>query len=236
MTLPLLISVPHSGLSIPHEIQEYCILTPEQLAKDGDEGAAEIYDFVDKVAGYVTTPIARAIVDMNHAIDDRRSDGVVKTHTCWDELVYDPFPPDDVVDSLLLKYYHPYHERLTQSAGPTLKLAIDCHTMAAQGPPIGPDPGCERPLVCVSNAGFSCPDAVLRSMADCFGRVFETEVAVNTPFFGGYITRTHAVEMPWMQLEISRSPELPPAEKRLRMIKALTMWCSTQHTAEEDKS
>ncbi|MHC5108723.1 MAG: N-formylglutamate amidohydrolase [Planctomycetota bacterium] len=232
MTLPLLISVPHAGLTVPPGAEAYCVLTAEQIAKDGDEQAAEIYDFENLVAKYVTSPIARAIVDLNRGVDDRRSDGVVKTHTCWNEPVYEPFPPEDLIEALLTKYYHPYHERLSQSADASLKLAIDCHTMAAKGPPVGPDPGRERPMVCISNAGFSCPDAVLRSMAGCFERAFDSEVAINTPFLGGYITRTHAAEMPWLQLEISRAPALPPAEKRRRVIEALTAWCRNEYPAE----
>lgn len=228
MRLPLLISVPHAGLTIPPEARSYCILTPEQVAKDGDEQAAEIYDFSDRVAAYVTSPIARAIVDLNRAVDDRRSDGVVKTHTCWNEPVYDPFPPEDVIESLLRNYYHPYHEHLRQSAGADLLLGVDCHTMAAKGPPIGPDPGSERPLVCVSHAGFSCPDGYLRRMADCLAHTFRADVSINVPFLGGYITRTHAAEMPWIQLEISRTSQLSPLEKRQHVIDALEMWCAEQ--------
>ena len=34
---------------------------------------------------------------------------------------------------------------------------------------------------------------------------------------GGYITRTHAAEMPWIQIELSRSPFLSDGEKRRRV-------------------
>ena len=75
MTLPLLISVPHAGLRVPPEAERFCKLTETEIAKDGDEGAAEIYTIESEVECYVTTDIARAIVDLNRAEDDRRKDG-----------------------------------------------------------------------------------------------------------------------------------------------------------------
>ena len=72
--LPLLISVPHAGWKIPPEIGSRCILTEEEIIRDGDEGAADIYRLADEVSVFVTTEIARAIVDVNRAEDDRRSE------------------------------------------------------------------------------------------------------------------------------------------------------------------
>ena len=72
MPLPILLSVPHAGLRIPGEAKPYCILSPQQIANDGDEGAADIYDLSNEVASFITTGVARAIVDVNRAGDDRR--------------------------------------------------------------------------------------------------------------------------------------------------------------------
>ena len=43
MTLPLLLSVPHAGLGVPESVRELCTLSPEDIARDGDEGARQIY-------------------------------------------------------------------------------------------------------------------------------------------------------------------------------------------------
>jgi N-formylglutamate amidohydrolase len=40
MTLPLLISVPHAGLRVPREVEKQCILSEEEIIRDGDEGPA----------------------------------------------------------------------------------------------------------------------------------------------------------------------------------------------------
>jgi len=50
MTLALLISVPHAGTNVPEQARPYCILTPQQIVEDSDEGAGEIYDVRDCVA------------------------------------------------------------------------------------------------------------------------------------------------------------------------------------------
>ena len=222
MRLPLLISVPHAGLDVPAAVARYCILTRGQIAEDGDEGAAEIYDIGDEVEAFVTTSVARAIVDLNRAEDDRRKDGVVKTHTCWDVPVYDPFPPGAVVQSLLETYHRPYHARLRELASTSgARLGVDCHTMLALGPPVSPDPGAERPWVCLSNGDGTCPQEWIDGLQRSFAKLLGGNVRVNDPFRGGYITRTHAAEMPWVQLELSRAPFLSNAEKRTLVLQAL---------------
>ena len=88
MKLPVLLSVPHGGLEVPSEVAHICALTPKEIAEDGDEGARELYDLENHVAGFVDTDVARAIIDLNRAEDDFSKDGVIKTHTCWDVPVY----------------------------------------------------------------------------------------------------------------------------------------------------
>ena len=226
MKLPLLASVPHAGLTVPEEAEPYCILTPAQVVEDGDVGAAEIYSLESELEAYITSDVARAIVDLNRAEDDRRPDGVVKTHTCWNIPVYREVPPDDVVKQLLNRYYYPYHARLRELAGTEVRLGVDLHTMAATGPPVGPDPGVERPWVCLSNGeGTTCPPDWIVSLKECFEKGFGPNVRINDPFKGGFITRSHAVELPWIQVELSRGPFMSNRKKRLAVLHAIQRWC-----------
>ncbi|HXV64150.1 MAG TPA: N-formylglutamate amidohydrolase [Vicinamibacteria bacterium] len=226
MTLPLLLSVPHAGTRVPPEAEPYCILTPREVVEDGDVGAREIYDLASEVEAFHTTDVARAIVDLNRAVDDFRQDGVVKTHTCWNVPVYRDFPPREVVTELLDRYYHPYHARLRHLATSTdVKLGIDCHTMAPYGPPVGPDPGIERPRACLSNGEGTCPRAWIEAMREAFHRTIGPSVKINHPFQGGFITRTHAAELPFVQLEMSRAPFRTDGEKRAAVLEALREFC-----------
>ena len=227
MSLSLLLSVPHAGTEVPAEVAAYCALTPEQIVADGDEGAAEIYALAAEVAAHVTAHVARAVVDLNRAPDDRSRDGAIKTHTCWEELVWDPELPAELAAALIDTYWRPYHRRLSRlSATGRFLFGVDGHTMAAHGPPAGPDAGAQRPAACLSNADGTCPQAWIETLQDALARWLDHEVTINRPFRGGYITRTHAAEMPWLQIEFSRAPFASPAAKREAVLGALTELCS----------
>jgi N-formylglutamate deformylase len=227
MKLPLLISVPHGGSRIAPEVEEFCRLTLEDIIADGDEGSEEIYSqLADHVEAFISFDIARAILDVNRPEDDRSADGVVKTETIWKVSVYREFPPEETIQALLARYYRPYHASLTQLAGSGAILGVDCHTMAATAPPIEPNAGQERPLVCISDANGTCPARWRDSLVQCFEDAFEHDISVNDPFRGGYIIRRHAVELPWVQVELSRSQAMRANDKGKCVLAALQAWCA----------
>jgi N-formylglutamate deformylase len=225
MTLPFLVSVPHAGSRVPPEVENLCVLKEQDIIKDGDEGASEIYyPLRDQVIAFVTTDIARAIVDMNRREDDRGKDGVVKTHTCWNVPVYKEPLSEKVITSLIDQYYRPYHSQLS-SLTKGVQLGFDCHTMAEEGPPIGPDAGSKRPRVCLSNGdGGTCSQEWIRSLYDCFSEIFGDDVSVNAPFKGGFITRSHSKEIPWIQIELSREAFADNQEKSRWLFRVLKEW------------
>jgi N-formylglutamate amidohydrolase len=231
MTLPFLLSVPHAGWAIPVEVKEICLLSRQEIIEDGDGGAAEIYLPLKKhVAALVSTPIARAIVDMNRSEDDRRKDGVIKSHTCWNVPVYNRPPTEKIIGVLLEKYHRPYHQNISHlSRGK--KLGIDCHTMAEIGPPVGPDSGLRRPRICLGNGDGTCPRGWIESFAQCFSNAFKTEVSINHPFKGGYIIRSHTKEIPWIQIELSRENFLSLEKKSVCLLDALTAWHQKGHVS-----
>lgn len=226
MKLPLIVSVPHAGLIVPDEVKDCCALTPEQILADSDEGAAEIYDLKSEAAEFVTTSVARAIVDLNRAEEDRRLDGVIKTHTCFGAEVYRRPISDDLIETLLENYHRPYHRRLSQCVGKA-RLGVDCHTMAAVGPPSASDAGCKRPEICLSNAHQTCPQDWFDHLVRCFEESFGCKVSVDHPFKGGHIVRSHSSELPWVQIELSRAPFLENIEKRSRLLNTLTLFCTS---------
>lgn len=224
MKLPILLSVSHAGWEIPPEVQDICILTKKDILEDGDAGATGIYNPLRKeVEAFVTTDVARAIVDMNRNENDFWKDGVIKTHTCWDVPVYRTYPSEYTIAKLITKYHRPYHEQLSNFAKKA-KIGIDCHTMAAVAPPISPDRGKERPPVCLSNAESTCPQEWIEILAQCLSQSLGLLVSINQPFKGGHIIRAHAKEIPWIQLEYSRAPFLSTRQKSSRLLDALKKW------------
>lgn len=225
-TLPLYLSIPHAGLSVPEEVQDICLLTAEQIKKDGDEGASEIYSIQDHVLDFVTTDIARAFVDVNRAETEIRDDGVVKTQTIWGEPIYSQQLDSDLVDTLIEKYHRTYHREIHRTSDDDILLFVDCHTMADIGPPIARDCGGKRPMVCLGDCGgTSLPAGWIEMLEKSFLESFGNCVTVNQPFSGGYITQTHKESAPWLQLEVSRTNELSDGEKRDRVLHALRLFC-----------
>jgi formiminoglutamase len=223
---PLLVSIPHGGGTVPPEVADIVSITERDIFYDGDTLTREIYDFGKRVDAVIETPIARAIVDVNRASDDRppeNPDGVVKTVTTDGTPVYREgmFPDDALVEDLLQRYYFPYHERLGDLLGSRdIRLALDCHSMMERSPAASVRTGEPRPLICLSNRGdeygmpvrgrgtVTCPPEWIRALAESLGQAFagEGEVAMNDPFAGGYISQYHYKRngIPWIQIEINR--------------------------------
>lgn len=216
MPLPFVISVPHGGFEIPPEVADRVIITPADLFDDADACTRDIYDVTSEVVHTERADVARAFVDLNRPPDDlppANPDGVVKTATCFDRPIYVPGQEltPALTQSLLESYYHPYHARLEQSASaPGLLLGLDCHSMAAEPPPVAPDAGTPRPHFCLSNDdGRTASTETMSRLADALAEAFELDreaIAFNAPFKGGYITRHHGNSpLPWIQVEMNRA-------------------------------
>ncbi len=227
---PVLVSIPHGGVLIPSEIRDLICLEKRDIFEDGDAFTRELYDFGSLVKATVYTPVARAAVDLNRAPDDLppgNPDGVLKTVTAMGKRVYKKhmFPRPHLVSKLLHKYYFPYHNKLEVLSGSEeFKLALDCHSMAAFGPPTAKDSGKKRPLFCLSNRGderglprygenITCSPEILNRFAMALRLGFGSEeididekMQINNPFLGEYIIQKHSRKgMPWIQVEINRS-------------------------------
>jgi N-formylglutamate deformylase len=224
---PFLVCVPHGGYSIPPEIKNRMNLKREEILKNSDPCTRRIYNFGDKIEAFVDTEIARVVVDLNRAPYDRpprNPDGVVKMVSPEGNPVFKKgqFPSDPMVQALLRSYYYPYHDRINEVLdNQHIELAFDCHSMTPFAPPMYPNAGKPRPLVCLSNQGdirglpaedgspLTCSTEWIRALAYCFEEEFSREglIAVNDPFPGGFTIRSHYRQkrIPWMQIEINRN-------------------------------
>jgi formiminoglutamase len=221
--LPFFISIPHGGTKTPDEVRDRITISAADILEDGDAFTAEIYDVADQVRHVLKADVARAFVDLNRAEDDlppANPDGVVKSRTCYSKPIYMPGrqPDGPLTENLLERYHRPYHETIRETLarpGNGIVLALDCHSMAATGPDVAPDPGQRRPAFCLGNRhDKTCSremiDALAESLREAFG-LGESDVTQNVPFAGGHVTRTHGANpVPWIQVEMSRDLYLRP--------------------------
>jgi len=225
--LPILISVPHGGTTIPPEVADRIRLTAREVLGDSDTFTRELYDFRQNVAAFIAYPIARAVVDVNRSPEDqppKNPDGVIKTRTVQGLQVYQAggYPDEGLISTLLQTYYYPFHERLAELLDAHgVQLALDCHSMLPLAPPTKEHAGRPRPLICLSNRGdtrgmpkagqgpTTCPPEWLQALADSFRHAFAAEdgqITLNEPFAGGYISQHHhrRTGIPWIQIELNR--------------------------------
>jgi formiminoglutamase len=224
--LPVLLSMPHAGKEVPAELDGRVVLSLRDLYDDVDIYSDQIYDLGDKVSQVIRAEVARSFVDLNRDAEDlppTNPDGVIKTVNCYQKPIYreNRLPLDGLAGELLTRYYFPYHRAIRKALEEReFSLALDCHTMAASGPPVGPDPGSARPLICLGNAcGEACSFETTERLAACFAEAFglpQEQVLINRPFAGGHITRTYGLKpTPWIQVELSRAMYLPDSGSAL---------------------
>ncbi|MBP1927462.1 formiminoglutamase [Methanolinea mesophila] len=223
---PFLLSVPHGGTAIPPGLGDRILLTGEEIRYYSDPASLELYDFRERVQGYLEASVSRVLVDLNrppYYLPPRHTDGVVKTVTpdgieIWKDRCVPDLP---CIHRLLMTHYFPYHDRINILLDTLpVELAIDCHTMTPVGAPRNHDAGKKRPLVCIGNNGNSsgeprphalltCPPGWARALARTFREIFPGpgDVLLNEPYPGGFIPNAHYWHkgVPWIQLELNRS-------------------------------
>ena len=171
--LPVLITIPHGGMLIPDELTNKIIISKKQIFEDIDPFTQQIYNLEDKVTAVFKTDIARTFIDLSRSTNDlppENPDGIIKSHTCFGKKIYnDNEQPDSEFITLLLdKYYHPFHNQLSdfiERNKNEIRLCLDCHTMAETGPVISPDKGMKRPLFCLgSRFGNAAPNDMIEKL------------------------------------------------------------------------
>lgn len=238
-SLPIVISIPHSGQTVPAEAAEHCVLNEESVFNESDSFTREIYGMADAVLGQVTQDVSRAVVDVNRSSEEVPPvmiDGAVKALTSKGMPVWrtDAMPDLLLTRTLIESYHATYHQRLEsllEAHRGEVRLFIDCHSMSPVGPPMAKDAGMGRPLICLSNLGdesgeedtlqrISLPGPIILKAKEIVSEVFLDDiallshsdpVALNHPYKGGYITQHYSSIGFWtFQIELSKSLYLHP--------------------------
>lgn len=213
--LPLAVSIPHGGTDIPSEFLPGVKATPDCMKEDVDHLTREICSVPkERVQHLITFATSRTFVDLNRppeSYGEEYPDGVVKRQTHTHKDVFHSFPSDEDVVKVLKRLYHPYHEELQRIiADPAVKLTLDCHSMSPYGLAASPDQrGEERPPICLGHkAGKTARLETVLQLQKIMSEVYRvplSDVWIDKPYNGGYITRTYGtLDTPIIQIEFSR--------------------------------
>jgi N-formylglutamate deformylase len=225
MQLPILVTVPHAGVKIPSEVREFCGLDEFQINRDSAAQARQIFNFRNKVLAYVSTDVARAIIDVDRAAFDRTMDGIVKLNTRWLTPVFRQPLGEVLIQQLIEKYYKPFHQQINSEWGDDLLMGITCRTMSPSAPPLGQNPSQRRGDICIGDCfGETLPLGWAADLAVCFAKYFE-DVTVNAPFPGDFITKHYGQDLPWAQIAVTNGSHISAPEKQNRVLAALTDFC-----------
>ena len=212
-------------MEIPAEVAGRFALLDQEISWYCDPATRTLFDFGRSVEATIDTSVSRMVVDLNRPplpLPPKDPDGIIKVRTIDGRQVYRPgqLPDLSLIHQLLLKWYFPYHQRIDELLDQhPVRIAFDCHSMLPYGSAEQSDAGKRRPLICLGNYGdengrpragslTTCPPEWILHLADTFREEFAGpgEVAINTPFSGGFISNAHYWRkgIPWIQIEINR--------------------------------
>ncbi len=226
-SLPLLVSVPHTGTALPEGLAERLASDAVRGLPDTDWHVGRLYDFVPAMGGtLLCARFSRYVVDLNRPPDGtplypgRFETGLVPRTTFDGDPLYRPgeAPGPEEERERIETYYQPYH-RLLRARLDALRdrfgyaLLFEAHSIRRHVPKLveGPVPD----LVLGDAEGAACPPAIGRAVR----RVHQEspfESAYNVPFRGGYITRHYGrpeARILALQLEMAQAiymDEVPP--------------------------
>ncbi len=211
---PLLVSMPHVGLEIPHDIKEG--MTVEALSMiDTDWYIDQLYDFLkDMDVSIIRARYSRYVVDLNRGTDGANLyPGKFETTLCpmntFDgEVLYkDGITPD--INSRTVKYWQPYHDqvfselaRLKEKFGRA--MLWDAHSIKSRVPQLFEG---RLPDLNIGTGNGSAAGHALVEKLDEIVKESHYSSALNGRFKGGYITRNYGDpqnDIHAVQLEISQ--------------------------------
>ena len=223
-SLPLLVSVPHDGRSVPGDIAAQMTEAGKSLP-DTDWHVARLYEFAKQLgASMIVADYSRYVVDLNRPADDsamyegQLATGVCPTQTFAGQNIYAGNVVIDT-DDRIRRYWHPYHSKIGATLGEMraahgYALLWDAHSIASRVPSLFDG---ELPVLNIGTwDGRSCEksiaDAVVHAAADS-----AYDAVLNARFKGGYITRRYGQpgdNVHALQLELAQRAYMDEATSR----------------------
>ena len=200
--VPLLVSIPHTGVEVPEAIAARFANDHVRELPDTDWHLHVLYDFVPRLgARTLFARFNRYVVDLNRPRDraplypGRAETALVPVQTFAGEPLYraGEEPDEAEVEARVQRYWQPYHARLVQELARLRQrfgyaLLWDAHSITSRVPRLFAG---ELPIFMLGDAkGRSAAADLTASVLGVQARSGMSHRA-NDPFQGGWITRGH---------------------------------------------
>ena len=198
--VPVILSVPHSGIEFPDEIKAN--YRPEIVAcpDDTDWFVHDIYNFAPSFGiTVIHAKYSRLVIDLNRDPGSRPlyTDGriitelVPKTDFLGNEIYIENVPDDAEIERRLENYYRPYHRKIENLLEERLDefgkvLLWDAHSIRRFVPTIRDEPFPD--LILGDNDEKSAGKEIIETALENL-KAGKYNVNHNSPFKGGHITR-----------------------------------------------
>lgn len=201
--VPIILSVPHSGVEFPEELKSHYRSELTAQIDDTDWFVHDLYDFAPELGiTVIHAKYSRWVIDLNRDPYSKPlyTDGriitelVPKTDFLGREIYADKsFLPDDAeIERRLENYYRPYHQKIEsflkeRRAEFGKVLLWDAHSIRRFVPTIRDEPFPD--LILGDNDEKSASSKIIEIALDNL-KAGKYDVNHNFPFKGGYITRS----------------------------------------------
>jgi N-formylglutamate deformylase len=198
-TLPLLISIPHSGTELPEAIAQRLTVAGRGMP-DTDSHVDKLYDCARELgASIIKANYSRYVVDLNRAPDSSSlyvanpTSPVCPTQTFEGSFIYmtGHEPDDREIAARIEEFWRPYHARIAAElndlrARHGTALLWDAHSIASEIP--GLFEGVLPEFNFGTRDGASCPRAISEALLDIIVTDGKFGAVLDGRFKGGYIT------------------------------------------------
>lgn len=199
--LPIIISIPHSGIDFPPQITSK--IKPELLQQpvDTDWFVHKLYPFAESMGiTVIKAQYSRYVIDLNRAPQDtplysseRFQTSLVPLQTFSQKNIYLDSPPcQNEIDFRLQNYYWPYYKKISALLDKLKKnfgnvLLFDAHSIKRNVPAISSE---KFPSFILGNQnGQTANENIINCALQALKKDRQYSVSHNTPFKGGHITR-----------------------------------------------
>lgn len=238
--VPILVSVPHCGTTIPESLRAQ--YDPGMIASidDTDWFVDQLYDFIgDLGIKMIRSKYSRWVIDLNRTADSSPlyNDGRVITALCPttnfnDQPIYvDQGPDQEEINQRISSFYYPYYDRIKLELTKLQKqfkhvLFFDAHSIRQWVPGIRPD---KFPDLILGNADEKSANSQIIKAAMKELNATSYSFSHNHPFKGGNLTRTfgqpdqnvHALQLEMAKTVYMDDDELRYDETRAEKIRTV---------------